>query len=277
MKNPYIPLVAEIVKVKDESPTVKTFTFRLKDGALEFQPGQFVELTAFGVGEAPFAVSSSPFETETFDVSVMKTFDPNLMRSGEVTSALHVKKPGDLVGVRGPYGNAYPVEECVGKDVTIAGGGIGLSTLRSLILALISEREKYGKIMLFYGARTPTDLVFKKDLERWKKHLDVRLTVDVRDKSWKGHVGVVTTLFDGGKLKFSRDISFVCGPPIMIKFTVLKLLECGFAPGNIYVSLERIMRCGIGKCGHCNVGKYYVCKDGPIFSYEQIKDIPEPF
>jgi NAD(P)H-flavin reductase len=190
---------------------------------------------------------------------------------------LHVKKPGDLVGVRGPYGNAYPVEECVGKDVTIAGGGIGLSTLRSLILALISEREKYGKIMLFYGARTPTDLVFKKDLERWKKHLDVRLTVDVRDKSWKGHVGVVTTLFDGGKLKFSRDISFVCGPPIMIKFTVLKLLECGFAPGNIYVSLERIMRCGIGKCGHCNVGKYYVCKDGPIFSYEQIKDIPEPF
>lgn len=277
MNDPYRPSVAKILKIKTESPTVKTFTFKLKEGTLDFQPGQFAELTAFGVGEAPFAYSSSPLETDTFDISIMKTFDPSLGKSGGVTSAIHTMKVGDQVGVRGPFGVGYPVAECEGKDVTILGGGIGLSTLRALILALLAEREKYGKITLFYGARTPADLVFKKDLEKWKKDIDVRLSVDVGEKGWKGNVGVVTTLFDRTKRDFKRDIALVCGPPIMIKFGVLKLLDVGFTPRNTYVSLERMMRCGIGKCGHCNVGKYYVCKDGPIFQYSQIKNIPDPF
>jgi len=267
--------MAEIVNIEDETPTIKTFALKLKDGPMDFKPGQFIELTVFGAGEAPFAISSSPFEKEIIQVSVMQTFNPVSLRKGRVTSALFTKKPGDLVGIRGPYGNGYPIEKCIG-DVTIVGGGIGASTLRSLILYLMRE-GKCRKITFFYGARTPADLVFKKDLEEWKKLIDVHVTVDNPQDGWTGHVGVVTTLFDKVPLDFSRDIAFVCGPPIMIKFTVKKLLECGFTSDKIFVSLERFMQCGIGKCGHCNIGKYFVCKDGPIFSYEQIKDIPEIF
>jgi len=267
--NPYIPKLAEILKVKEESPDVKTFTFKLKNGEFNFKAGQFVEVSVFGMGEAPFTLSSSPFDTEKFEVSIM--------RVGSVTAAIHQKKEGDIVGIRGPYGTHFPLEKCEGKNITIVGGGIGIAPLRSLIYALIHEREKYNNIKVLYGAREPRLIVYKDLWDEFKKHVEVYLTVDFADETWKGHVGVVTSLFDVVKVDPKDNMAFVCGPPIMIKFVTQKLLELGFAPENIHLSLERMMKCGIGKCGHCNIGKYYVCRDGAVFTYDMIKDIPNPF
>ncbi len=274
MSSPYLPQRAEILEVVEETPNIKTFVLR-PERRLEFKPGQFVELTVPGVGEAPFAIASPPFQ-EQLEITIMKTYDPSLGRHGSLTSAVHQMQAGERVGIRGPYGNSYPVEASVGKDVLIVGGGIGLSTLRSFLLTLLHEREKYGKIILFYGARTPADLAFRREYERWRQQgAEVHLTVDVGTAGWTGNVGVVTILFDRVKLDFKKEIAVVCGPPIMIRFAVEKLLQVGYKPENIYVSLERKMRCGVGKCGHCNIGHYYVCKDGPIFSYQQVKHIPE--
>lgn len=274
MSSPYLPQPARILEVIDETPNIKTFVLEL-ERRFEFNPGQFVELTVFGVGEAPFAISSSPY-SERFEITIMRTFDPSLGRYGKVTSAIHSMKSGEVIGIRGPYGNSYPLKEAEGKNVLIVGGGIGLSTLRSYLLTLVHQREKYGRILLFYGARTPSDLAFRREYESWRgRGVEIRLSVDVGTPGWQGNVGVVTTLFDKVKLDFNRDLAVVCGPPIMIRFTVQKLLEVGYRPEQIYVSLERKMRCGIGKCAHCNVGKFYVCKDGPIFSYHKVKDIPE--
>lgn len=275
MRNPYLPSPVKIVDVQEETPTVKTYA--LKKRGFHFRPGQFVELTVFGAGEAPFSISSSPFDGGRFQVSVAKVFDPNTMRAGKVTSALHEKRIGEIVAIRGPYGTSYPIEEIAGKDVTIIGGGIGLAPLRSLTLALLHEREKYGDMKLLYGARTPRDLVFKKELEGWRNELEVQLTVDRGDEGWEGNVGVVTTLFDIVEIDPANNVAFVCGPPIMMRFVVQKLLRMGFAPDDIHLSLERLMNCGVGKCGHCNIGKYYVCKDGPVFAYEQVKDVPRLF
>ena len=268
MENPYLPKIAKIINVKQETPIVKTFTLKLEE-EFHFKPGQFVELSVFGVGEAPFGLSSSSYTTDKFEVSVMK--------AGKLTEALHSKKTGDYVGIRGPYGNGYPVEKWVGKNITIVGGGIGLSPLRSLILYLINEKEKYKNIWLLYGAKTPHDLVYKEELAQWRDSLNVNVSVDVSDENWVGNVGVVTILFDIVKIPPSENISVVCGPPIMMKFVVRNLTKIGFTSENIYLSLERMMKCGIGKCGHCNIGKYYVCQDGPVFTYEQVKDIPNPF
>ncbi|MEM2282075.1 MAG: FAD/NAD(P)-binding protein [Candidatus Hadarchaeales archaeon] len=274
MSSPYLPQPARILEVIDETPNIKTFVLE-PEKKFEFSPGQFLELTAFGVGEAPFAISSPP-HGERLEMTVMRTFDPSLGTYGRVTSALHRMGAGEVLGIRGPYGNSYPVKESEGKDILIVGGGIGLSTLRSYLLTLLHEREKYGRILLFYGARTPADLVFKREYEEWKRRgAEVHLSVDVGTPGWTGNVGVVTTLFDRVKLDFRRELAVVCGPPIMIRFTVERLLQVGYEPPNIYVSLERKMRCGIGKCGHCNIEKYYVCKDGPIFSFEKLKGIPE--
>lgn len=272
MQSPYLPAPARILKIVDETPNIKTFVL---DRRMDFKPGQFVELTVFGVGEAPFAIASSPFD-ENLEITVMKTFDPSLERHGRVTSVLHSCKEGEVIGIRGPYGNSYPVEESTGKDVLVVGGGIGLSTLRSYIKTMVHTR-KHNRLILFYGARTPADLAFKRDLESWasRKEVEVHLTVDVGTGDWKGNVGVVTTLFEKVKLDFDFDLAVVCGPPIMIRFTVQKLLQVGYKPQNIYVSLERKMRCGLGKCFHCNIDKYLVCRDGPIFCYDRIKHIPE--
>ena len=270
----YLPQPAKILEVIDETPSIKTFVLQ-PERRFDFKPGQFVELTVAGVGEAPFAIASAPFQ-EQLEITIMRTFDPSLGRYGLVTSTIHRMKAGEVVGIRGPYGNSYPVEACVGKDVLIVGGGIGLSTLRSFLLTLLHERKKYGRVVLFYGARTPADLAFRREYQRWEQEgAEVHITVDVGTAGWTGNVGVVTTLFDRVKLDFRREIAVVCGPPIMIRFTVEKLLQVGYKPENIYVSLERKMRCGVGKCGHCNIGHYYVCKDGPIFSYQQVKHIPE--
>jgi NAD(P)H-flavin reductase len=269
MNNPYQPIPAQILDIIDETPTIKTFILKPKP-TIRFEAGQFVELTVPGIGEAPFTPSSSPFANETIEMTIMKV--------GRVTTGLFNLKPGDWVGLRGPYGQPYPLEKFENKEVFIVGGGVGLAPLRSLFLALVS-RKKYKKIYIRYGARTPQDIVYKNLLAKWKtwKGIDVLLTVDVGDKTWKGKVGVVTVILDKIPVDFANSVAVVCGPPIMMKFVTQRLLQAGFADKDIYLSMEKNMSCGLGQCGHCRVGPYFTCKDGPVLTWEQIKDIEDPF
>jgi NAD(P)H-flavin reductase len=268
--NPYQPIPAKILDVIEETPTIKTFVLKPAQ-KVRFEAGQFVELTVYGVGEAPFTPSSSPFSLGTIEMTIMKV--------GRVTSELFKLKPDDMVGIRGPYGQRYPLEQFENKEIFIVGGGVGLAPLRSLFLALAHEIKKYKKIYIRYGARTPDDVVYKKLLPEWKtwKGVDVLQTVDVGDKTWKGRVGVVTEILDKIPVDFNNSVTVVCGPPIMMKFTTIKLLEAGFAGKDIYLSMEKNMSCGLGQCGHCRVGRYFTCKDGPVLTWEQVKDIEDPF
>jgi len=273
MSNPYEPIKAEILEVITETPQIKTFVLK-PEKDFGFEAGQFIQLTVPGVGEGPFTPSSSPYEKEKLEVTIM--------RVGKITSSLHTKKKGDFVGIRGPYGNKYPIEEWKGKEVLIVGGGVGLAPLRALFLALVHNIDDYKKIAFCYGAKTPQDIVYKESiLKKWpdnfKGKVSFRVTVDAGDEKWKGRVGLVTTTLDGidEEIKnIEESVSVVCGPPIMMKFTTLKLLDVGYKPENIYLSMEKNMSCGIGKCGHCQLGKYLVCRDGPVFTYSQLKDIP---
>jgi len=184
-------------------------------------------------------------------------------------------RKGDLVGIRGPYGQGYPLDKFEGKDILIVGGGVGLAPLRSLLFSLFSRIASYHKVVLRYGSRSPKDIVYKTLLPEWAKKdkVDVLVSVDIGDPSWQGNVGLVTTILSGAPVDFAHTTAIVCGPPIMMKFVTLKLLDLGIKPPDIYLSMEKSMSCGLGKCGHCRIGKYYACKDGPVFTYEQLKDI----
>ncbi len=265
-KNPYFPTAAVIESIIDETPTIKTFVLNPQE-EVDFTTGQFIELTVPGFGEAPFTPSSSPRVKEKLDVTVMKT--------GRVTSHLHTMRVKDSLGIRGPFGLGYPLADFKGKELLILGGGCGLAPLRSLLLALFDSIDDYRRIIFKYGARTPEDIMYKQEVKEWSERIDVEFTVDEGNREWKGKVGVVTTLLDNIDLDLLNSVVIVCGPPVMMKFATLKLLEIGFKPPEIYLSMEKNMSCGIGKCGHCRLGKYYVCKDGPVFKYEQIKDIPD--
>lgn len=267
--NPYNPIKAKLVDVIEESPTIKTFVFNNSNGGFSFETGQFAELQVPGLGEAPFTPSSNPAVKEQFDITVMKV--------GRVTDNLHSIQKGAELGIRGPYGKGYPLNEFKGKEVYIVGGGVGLAPLRSLLLALLNNKEDYKKIILRYGARTPNDIIYKNLVKDWQKgsDIDVRLTVDKADKSWEGNEGVVTTILDKKDINIGNAVGIVCGPPVMMKFATFKLIEMGFKDSQIYLSLEKNMSCGIGKCGHCRVGNFYCCKDGPVFTYDQIKNFPE--
>ncbi len=264
--NIYLPQKVTITRVIEETPSIKTFVLE-PEGKFSFATGQFVELTFPGKGEAPFTPSSDPNRKDQFEVTIMEV--------GRITSLFHAAREGTELGVRGPYGNGYPVDSFKGKELVIVGGGVGLAPLRSLIFALFSRIDDFKKIVICYGARSPDDIVYKYQINDWGKHknVELRLTVDKGDERWKGNVGVVTTILDKLPVKMSEAVGIVCGPPIMMKFTTLKLLELGFLPVNIYLSMEKNMSCGLGKCGHCRLGKYYVCKDGPVFRFEDIKDI----
>ncbi len=267
-RNPYQPVKAKVLEVIEETPTIKTL--RLKPEVdFSFKAGQFVSMTVYGVGEAPFTPSSSPFEKDYIELTVMKV--------GRVTEAIHALKPGDEVGIRGPFGRPYPLEKFEGREVFIVGGGVGLAPLRALLLALLHHKERYKGIYLRYGARMPKGIVFKKEIEEWKKLIDVEVTVDVADETWKGKVGVVTVLLDEIPVDVKTAVAAVCGPPIMMHYVNLKLLEKGFREENIYLSMEKSMSCGIGKCGHCQMDNYLICRDGPVFTWAQIKHIREPF
>ncbi len=265
LKSYYMPTQAKIIEIIEESPSVRTFKLKpFKDKLIrDFTPGQFIELSVYGYGEAPFAISSPRKDLPVIEVTVKIV--------GRVTKALFNLGEGKVVGIRGPYGNGFPLEVIRGRDIIIVSGGTGLSPLRPLLWEICDNRETYGEVVLLYGAKNPSELLFKRDYEHWKRKMHMELTVDVPDEKWRGNVGVVTKLISREVLPSRDSIAIVCGPPIMMKYAVLKLNEIGVNNNCIYVSLERLMQCGVGKCGHCMLsnGKY-VCIDGPIFKLSEI-------
>jgi len=267
-----------IARITVESSTRDTRTFELEwvnpeDGrAFQYLPGQFAELSVLGSGEAPISITSSPTQ-------------PNLQfcikRMGVVTTAIHYMKEGDTLGVRGPYGNTFPLDLFKGKNILFIAGGIGLAPLRSVINYMLddSHRKDYKNITILYGARTPGDLLFKYDLKAWGERPDVAYleTVDRAAPGYAGRVGFVPALLDQTAPKPKDTVAITCGPPIMIKYVLKSLTELGFPPEMIITTLEMRMKCGIGKCGRCNIGKYYVCIDGPVFSYAQLQKMPKEY
>jgi NAD(P)H-flavin reductase len=270
--NPYAPQVARLSRVIDETPTIKTFCFDLEQ-PLEFRAGQFVQLGVPGLGEAPFTPSSSPLDPQHLEVTVLKT--------GGVTERLHRMAEGELCTLRGPYGKGYPVEKLEGKDVVVVGGGVGLAPLRALIHVLFSMTDRLNKVVIKNGARESAELLFRNQYAKWADHDKVTftMTIDNPEPGWDGHVGVVTTILDNlpNEVNVPNAYAFSCGPEIMLRFVTFALLEKGFLPEQIYLSMNRRMSCGIGKCGRCNIGPYYLCKDGPDMCYAQIKDYPNVF
>ena len=270
--NPYASEIAHLSSVIDETPTIKTFCFDL-DKPLEFRAGQFVQLGVPGVGEGPFTPSSSPLDPKHLEVTVLRT--------GRVTERLHEMAEGDKCLLRGPYGKGYPVEKLEGKDVLIVGGGVGLAPLRALIYKLLSMTDRLKKVVIKNGARETAELLFRRQYDEWaaRDKVSVEVTIDRPEPGWNGKVGVVTTLLEdiGSEVDISNAYAFSCGPEIMLKFVTQTLLEKGFAPEQIYLSMNRRMSCGIGKCGRCNIGPYYLCKDGPDICYAKIKDYPNVF
>ena len=271
MKNPYYPVEATLEKVIAETPTIKTFCLALKE-PMKFKAGQFVQLTVPGLGEAPFTPSSSPSVADKMEITILRT--------GAVTDYLHDKtKEGDTLGLRGPFGKGYPLDKLKGKEALVVGGGVGLAPLRSLIYALLENIDDYKKVWIKYGAKTPGELCFRKEYDQWaqKKNVDFKVTIDVEHPDWDGHVGLVTTLLDNMEVDMGESLAISCGPGIMLKFVTLKLLDVGYTEKQIYLSMNRKMSCGTGKCGRCQIGPYYLCKDGPDMCYDLIKDYPEAF
>lgn len=266
--NPMVPQPYRVERVIEE--TYDTFTLELEpknsSGAMSYAPGQFNMLYVFGVGEVPISISGDPAQP--------KTLLHTTRAVGTVTNAMKKLGRGDVLGVRGPFGTHWPVEEAKGSDVVIVAGGIGLPPLRPSMYQLISQREKYGKLVLLYGARTPADLLYMREVERWRgrSDLEVAVTVDRAVGEWRGNVGVVTSLIPKATFDPPSTIAMVCGPEIMMRFTIADLQRRGVPAENIYVSMERSMKCGFGSCGHCQFGPYFVCKDGPVFRYDRVKD-----
>ena len=266
----YMPIPATIERIREETPDIKTYTIR-PDEPIPFKAGQFVELAVPGIGEAPFTPSSSPKISERMEITIMRT--------GRVTDWLDTMKEGGEVGVRGPMGRAYPIEDFHGREILIVGGGCGVGPLRSLLLALVEDLDNYTRIIVRYGARTPDSIVFRDaQMRGWDQGgaLDVMLTVDEGNPGWDGHVGMITSIMTEDYLDCHADdgIAVMCGPPVMMKYGTEMLLARGYRPENIFLSLERNMSCGVGQCGHCRLGCYYVCRDGPVFSYDEIQNNP---
>jgi len=266
LKNPYESQKAVIEKIVPETPGIKTFVVRPK-GKFSFHCGQFAELMVAGVGEGPFAMSSPCFKPEVLEFTVQNV--------GYMTARLHQMKEGDVVGIRGPYGNGFPLKDFHGKEVLLLIGGVGFPPARTLLYSLLQEKHQYKRIILCYGARTPQDIVYKYQIEDFRKKIELHLTVDKADANWKEREGVVTVLLDKIKVDLRNSVSVVIGPPIMMKYGTLKLLQVGYQPKDIYLSMERKMYCGIGQCRHCMIDHYFICKDGPVFTYEQLKDLPD--
>jgi NAD(P)H-flavin reductase len=280
IENVYLPKVAVLDRVVNEIKEVNTFVWHFEDAGEQrafkrFLPGQFAQVSLFGVGEFPTSLPPSPTEDETFFT---------VRQVGSCTSALHALKPGDKFAVRGPYGNGFPMEEYSGKNLVFVAGGIGLIPLRSAIVCALANREHYGRIQIFHGAKTPDELMYVPKLHEWERTpgVECHLTVDRTNNDhaaspWTGNVGVVGSLFKkpGVKVPVENTVAFVCGPPIMFRFVIQDLLAMGFQERNIVSTLERYMKCGVGKCGHCCIGVAYVCVDGPVFTYEQIKKLGE--
>jgi len=271
-KNPYMPMPVDLVKIVTEVTTkdIKTFRFAFvnkeDDENFKYLPGQFAELSIFGKGESPIGIASAPTQEGYIEFTVQK--------AGVVTSALHDLEEGTRMGVRGPLGNSWPIEYLEGKNIVIVGGGFAFTTLRSMINYMLHEdnRSRFGKITVVYGAREPGLLIYKDELAAWEKRddIDMYVTVDKGDEAWTGREGFVPTVCKEVGPSSENAVTIICGPPIMIRFTLPVFFELGFSRENIYTSLEMRMKCGIGKCGRCNVGEKYVCKDGPVFSLAEL-------
>ena len=267
----YAPKIARLAEVRPMTELEKLFVIELPNGeSLGHQPGQFVMLAIPGVGEAPISISSSPSRSNG-------RFELCVRRMGDVTGALHRMKPGDYVGIRGPFGHGFPIEQMRGKDMLFAPGGLGLAPLRSLINQVLDERGSFGRVIILYGAKRPAELLFRDELEQWAARDDVEfhVTVDRGDETWTGNIGVITTLFPKITVDPRNTVAVTCGPPIMYRFVLMEMLGKGIPETQIYLSLERRMKCGLAKCGHCQINHLYACKEGPVFTYAQIKNVPE--
>ena len=270
--NIYLPSMATVTEVRPETPDISTFVVTFDDPTLResftYRAGQFAEMSVFGVGECPIGIASSPTSKGFLEFCVRAV--------GTVTNAIHDLEAGDKVGVRGPLGNSWPIEEIEGKDLLFIGGGIGLPPLRSLIRYVLDNRDRYGAVEIVYGARSPQDLVYKDELREWDERPDVAfyVTVDVGDETWDGPVGFVPPFLKEINPSPENKVAFTCGPPIMIKLVVDALEEMGYGDADIVTTLEMKMKCGVGKCGRCNIGDKYICRDGPVFSFEQLRKIP---
>lgn len=267
----YLPMMAHIAKVEPMTDREIVFTLELPEGMpLGHRPGQFVEVSVMGVGEAPISITSSPSRSNgSFELCVRKV--------GDVSAAIHNLKVGDYVGIRGPFGRGFPIEKYRGKDLLFVPGGLGFPPLRSLINQVLDERAQFGRVIILYGARNPSELLFPDELKRWaeRKDVELHLSVDRPDENWNGNIGVVTTLFKNISIYPRNTIGITCGPPVMYRFVLMEFFGKGLSEGNIYLSMERRMKCGVGKCGHCQINNVYACQSGPVFPYKEIKGLEE--
>ena len=272
--NPYQPHLARIVRIEKMVENTQVFTLRFLDEHLvrsfRHQPGQFIMLSIPGTGEMPISISSSPTRPEVLELCVR--------RVGRVTSALYRMRTNDVVGVRGPYGNGYPMQEIAGHDLLLAAGGLGMAPLRSLLWYALDHRDEFNNLTLMYGSKRPEDMLFREELVALVDRADINclLTVDADPSgTWKDHVGLLPTMFDYAEIDPMTTYAAVCGPPVVYKFILQRLLKLGFPKNRILMSLERRMKCGVGKCGHCSIGYKYTCLHGPIFTYWDAINLPE--
>ena len=271
--NSYLPEPAKIIGIKEEvagQRAIKTFRTQFLNGnPFSYRSGQCAMLSVFGKGESMISISSAPSVKDYLQFSIMKM--------GRVTSALHEMEEGDIIGIRGPYGNGFPVEDWKGKDMIFIGGGIGLAPLWGVVNTAVERKDDFGDLTLIYGARTSNDLVFKEELQELKKKITVHLSVDVEEPGWDEFVGFVPSNVKEKVSGSKNSIAVTCGPPIMIKFVIMALKELGFEDKQIYTTVENKMKCGIGKCGRCSIGPHYICKDGPVYSWAELKDLPTEY
>lgn len=273
--NPMLPFPAKIIEVKDLATEIKMFSIGLLDGGSEafstYKPGQFAFLSAFGAGEAPFGIASTIGRGNVLEFAIQ--------RLGCVTTQLHELGVGDIVGVRGPMGNYFPMEEFMGKNLMVIGGGIGGAPLRPVIQTVLSDRANYGHLSIYWAARKPSLLIFTDEYDEWQAAPDteLHLTVDEPDQRWDHNIGLITELLERVSPSPENAIAITCGPPIMIHFVDKLLRKMGFRPDQCYVTLEARMHCGLGKCGRCNLGEKLICVDGPVFSMEAVDKLIEGF
>jgi NAD(P)H-flavin reductase len=271
-QSPYLPESAELLEMQELSQKEKLFRIRLSNGhPLGHTPGQFVEVSIFGIGEAPISVASSPTRDGGFDIVARAV--------GSVTQGLHRLKPGDTVGIRGPFGNGFPVPRLTGHDLLFVAGGIGLSPLRSMIQYATDKRPEFGRIVILYGCREPAEQLFRQELAAWRCRTDIEFKESVDrcplDVAWEGSVGAITTLFTQIEIDPLRTFALIVGPPVMFRYVVAECLKRGMARDQILLSLERRMKCGMGFCGHCQINNTYVCLEGPVFSYAELSKLRE--
>ena len=266
----YAPVMAEIKEIKRLTSMEVFYRIEMPGGEdLGHQPGQFVEVSIFGVGEAPFSISSSPTLKGSFELGVRK--------AGMLTDVMTRLQPGTKLGIRGPFGTGVDVEKFKGKDVLIIAGGIGLVPMRSMINYVLDRREEFGRLIICYGSKSQKDLLFTDEIAKWEADpkVEFHVTVDQGGESWQGNVGVITTLIPSLNLDLTNTACCVCGPPIMYRFVLMALKSKGVSDESIYMSLERRMKCGVGKCGHCQINSSYVCQDGPVYHYPDLKNLQE--